>query len=113
MFITQVTFKDNFKRIYIRQIDEDIEAFAIFAQETVECLNVKGDFVIHKINDYKIILRNETSCPCYNELKIDGCALVEECINDVANKHNKRFTANFIKCAKQKQSCCEMLLQFI
>ena len=114
MFITKPGLKNDFKLIFsLEDEKEKNSSFLVFAQETLELLNVKGDFEINVINDRMIILRNETACPCYNEFKADGCAVVEELINEIANQHHKSFTANFISCSKDKQSCCELLLQII
>ena len=115
MVITQLNLDNGFTLTYTRLLDEDEEKFEVFAQETCGLLNNKGrgDFVIRRINDRKIILRNETACPCYNEFKINGCAIIEDVVNDIGYDICKRFSARFVSCSKKKQSCCEMLLEFI
>ncbi len=95
-------------------IIDDKKKFLYCTGEILELLNgVYGDYTRNVINDRTISLKNKTACPCYNKLKVDGCAVVEELINDVINDYDKRFTASFISCSKDNQQYCELLMKFV
>jgi len=92
---------------------DDKKMFLSCAQEVQDLLNnLNGDYLLNVINDRAIILKNQTACPCFNKLSINSCAVVEELLNDIINEYDKRFTASFIKCAKNDQQFCELLIKF-